>query len=225
MKLIRCCQDFIKLISEMMESKDWVFENIQERAIDALQIMETKCAEQGYFTQSITLAKYAFIAFFDELMLTLTWDGQQLWANNSLQQLFFAEHMAGENFFIKLADLKKNPKQNLAVLEVFYLCLQLGFTGKYRLTDSQGLIVEKNDLKECVDHEYQHDATLFVDDKSPMNKKQNPIFSTRTIWLVGGAVILLTQLLFAFLVHEQNASYQQKMNDNLLALSKADGGM
>src|SRR5690606_27015232 len=49
------------------------------------------------------------------------------------QYKYFGVHLAGEGFFERLEALRSDVKGNLDVLEIYHLCLALGFEGKFRL--------------------------------------------------------------------------------------------
>ncbi|HJV35408.1 DotU family type IV/VI secretion system protein, partial [Geomonas sp.] len=56
------------------------------------------------------------------------WQHKQLWVKERLQQTHFATADAGEEFFERLAALKPEQRE---VREIYYLCLVLGFTGRF----------------------------------------------------------------------------------------------
>ena len=51
----------------------------------------------------------------------------------SLQLHLFGDHLASENFFHRLEELRVQGASQLPSLEVYHYCLLLGFEGKYRL--------------------------------------------------------------------------------------------
>jgi type VI secretion system protein ImpK len=59
------------------------------------------------------------------------------WPRRPLQEELFGHHVAGEIFFKNLQELLgKNDSQDLAdLLEVYLMCLLLGFAGRYSLGD------------------------------------------------------------------------------------------
>lgn len=87
----------------------------------------------GYDGDSVRLAVYAYIAFLDESVLNASQPMFATWAQQPLQEEIFGDHVAGENFFRHLAELlARQDSEDLAdLLEVFQLCLLLGFRGKY----------------------------------------------------------------------------------------------
>ncbi len=86
----------------------------------------------------VQLAKYALAAYFDEMILLSEWAVKDAWMGKPLQLAYFNDFAAGEEFYNKLDTLRNTTeKKKLEVLEVYYLCLSLGFKGKY--ADLQGM--------------------------------------------------------------------------------------
>ncbi len=95
--------------------------------------MDADARRAGYDGESVKLGVFAFIAFLDESVLNA---GQPMfadWFRQPLQEEVFGEHMAGETFFRYLHDLigRQDSEELGDVLEVFLLCLLLGFRGRY----------------------------------------------------------------------------------------------
>jgi type VI secretion system protein ImpK len=91
----------------------------------------------GYSTADIRMATLAVIGFLDETILNLQNPLFANWPRQPLQEELFGTHMAGEVFFQNLQELLgRNDSDELAdVLEVHYLCLLLGYGGRYSLGD------------------------------------------------------------------------------------------
>jgi type VI secretion system protein ImpK len=101
--------------------------------------------EAGYPPDFAKLATYAVVALLDESILTSPGPLRGDWVGYPLQQELFGENVAGENFYLQLRDLLGRPdSRDLAdILELFLLCLLLGFKGRYAASDGaevQGLI-------------------------------------------------------------------------------------
>jgi type VI secretion system protein ImpK len=93
------------------------------------------------------LATYAAVAFLDESVLSSRRPEFGSWAGRTLQEEIFGDHMAGENFFRNLEDLLvQHDSDDLAdLLEVFQLCLLLGFRGRYAGTGGEVELQEIQD--------------------------------------------------------------------------------
>jgi type VI secretion system protein ImpK len=89
--------------------------------------------DAGYDAESVKLAVYAFIALLDESVLSSAQPMFADWSRQPLQEEVFGEHVAGENFFRTLDSLlAQQDSDGLAdLLEVYLLCLLLGFHGRY----------------------------------------------------------------------------------------------
>jgi type VI secretion system protein ImpK len=73
--------------------------------------------------------RYALVAFIDEMMQLESGPTKEFWQSRLLQLEYFGETRAGEGFFERLEELKRD--ENKTVLHVYYLCLLLGFHGIY----------------------------------------------------------------------------------------------
>lgn len=78
-------------------------------------------------------SRYAFCALLDEIVLEAGFPLHDEWARAPLQLRLFGEHLAGEGFFERLRTLRADPVKNIEALEVFHVCLLLGFKGKFLL--------------------------------------------------------------------------------------------
>jgi len=65
-------------------------------------------------------------------VLNTPWGSQGAWAARSLAATFHQEARSGERFYDVLAQARQNAATQLPVLELMYLCLSLGFVGRYR---------------------------------------------------------------------------------------------
>jgi type VI secretion system protein ImpK len=87
----------------------------------------------------IHLAKFAYCALIDEVVLMSKLRLRDVWERRPLQLEFFGEQLAGERFFEHLETLRQGGSARLQVLEVFHMCLLMGFQGRYILEGSEKL--------------------------------------------------------------------------------------
>jgi type VI secretion system protein ImpK len=87
----------------------------------------------AYSTEDVKLATFAIVGFLDETVLGTRSPVFSDWPSKPLQEELFGTHTAGEVFFQNLDKLlARNDSPDLAdLLEVHYLCLLLGFRGRY----------------------------------------------------------------------------------------------
>lgn len=87
----------------------------------------------GYTTEDVRKATLAVVGFLDESVLNSRNELFADWPRRPLQDELFGSHMAGEIFFDDLDQLlARADSADLAdLLEIHYLCLLLGFRGRY----------------------------------------------------------------------------------------------
>ena len=87
----------------------------------------------GIPPDDVTAAKYAFCAAVDEIILGSDYAIREAWETRPLQLRLFGDQLAGEHFFQRLEDLRAKGSAHLQALEVYHLCLLLGFQGRFAL--------------------------------------------------------------------------------------------
>ncbi|WP_149495992.1 DotU family type IV/VI secretion system protein [Roseiconus lacunae] len=80
-------------------------------------------------SQDWQLAKYALVAWVDDLLIEAAWDGSQWWEQNRLEFQIFNTTSAFSKFYEQSQKASQLPKKD--ALEVFYVCVVLGFRGLY----------------------------------------------------------------------------------------------
>jgi type VI secretion system protein ImpK len=103
-------------------------EVLRQELLGQLQGMVLRCRQAGIPDKETAEARYAIVAFIDERILRSNWPGRVEWMNKPLQLQLYNEFTAGENFFNRLQILLQSERESPA-LEVYYLCLALGFVG------------------------------------------------------------------------------------------------
>ena len=108
--------------------------DLRERAIQQIRAFEQAARDAGVPIDQLRPAHYALCASLDDVVLNTPWGSSGGWAARSLVSTFHQEVRSGERFFDLLSQLRQNPGTFLPVLELMYLCLSLGFQGRYRLS-------------------------------------------------------------------------------------------
>jgi type VI secretion system protein ImpK len=133
------CSDPLTLAMQLAGARDLPAPDVLQRRVASLfDQMSRKCREAGIPEEDANEAKYAIAAFTDEQIFRSSWPGRQQWMAQPLQLIYFNENTAGEGFFHRMAMLQSQP-QRANVLEIYYLCLALGFQGQYAVRGGEGL--------------------------------------------------------------------------------------
>ncbi len=101
----------------------------------AIKAAENEARRLGYTAEDTEQAVFAVVAFLDESILDLRLPVFADWPRQPMQEERYGHHVAGEIFFHNLQKLLgRTDSQELAdLLEVYYLCLLLGFAGRYSI--------------------------------------------------------------------------------------------
>ncbi len=84
-------------------------------------------------------ARFAVCAWVDEAILNSAWTQKNLWQKEQLQRIFYQTTDAGEEFFDRLNSLGLHQRD---VREVYYLCLALGFVGRFIKPGDETLVAQ-----------------------------------------------------------------------------------
>jgi type VI secretion system protein ImpK len=96
----------------------------------------------GFSSEVNQLAFFAVVALLDESVLKLQNPAFADWAQRPLQDEMFGHNRAGEVFFEQLRTLlaRQDSQETADCLEVYCLCMLLGFKGQYALISGGGYL-------------------------------------------------------------------------------------
>jgi type VI secretion system protein ImpK len=108
-------------------------DSFRRRMRQALEEAERDAIAARYSTDDFSNGQMAVVALLDEAILSSNDPGREEWRRQTLNVQLYGEANAGEVFFDRLQALvRREESSRLAdVLEVYLLCLLLGFEGKY----------------------------------------------------------------------------------------------
>jgi type VI secretion system protein ImpK len=143
-------------------------EGFRTRMKQALREIASTAARKGYSAEDVQEAHFAVVAFLDETVLTADPHATE-WARKSLGEELFDQRSAGELFFKRLETLRANrDSQSLAeVLEVYYLCLLLGYEGKFAGGSKAELQLLMTNLRERIERIFGRNPEFSPDGALP----------------------------------------------------------
>ncbi len=104
----------------------------------ALKAAMEQAKALGYASEANQLAFFALVSLLDESVLKLQSPAFADWAQRPMQEEMFGHNRAGEVFFDNLRTLlaRQDSQETADCLEIYCLCMLLGFKGKYALASS-----------------------------------------------------------------------------------------
>ena len=98
-----------------------------------IKTFDSKARSVGVKEDTVMVARYLLCTILDEAVLNTPWGAESSWNQRTLLGIFHKETAGGEKFFAILDRLRNSPAENIEVLELIYICLSLGYEGKYRV--------------------------------------------------------------------------------------------
>jgi type VI secretion system protein ImpK len=116
-------------------------DELRDRVDEMLRELEQGGKNLRYSPELVQSVKYALASFIDETVLDPASPLRDEWEKHALQLKHFGDQHAGIKFFERLEELLRRAGQNAdaeapkfaEAAEVYYLCLILGFKGRYSL--------------------------------------------------------------------------------------------
>ena len=171
---------------------------LRERVVAEIRAFEARAAAVRVSPQEIRAARYALCATIDDLILNTPWGSRSVWARQSMVTTFYQETWGGERFYEILNRLGQNPGRNLALLELMYLCMTLGFEGQYRVMNRGA--ARHGDIRDGLYRMIRRQRGEFERDLSPRwrgaEAGHRPLTSYIPIWVL--AVITAGLLMLAY---------------------------
>lgn len=113
---------FLRNVGKADFELDWV----RTRLTDLLEEQKRMASRDGELYKLYEKAQYLLVVTADGLILNSEWPQRFGW--NLLEAELYGTNIGGEEFFQRMKDpAYKHPQ----LLEIFFLCLSVGFSGKY----------------------------------------------------------------------------------------------
>ncbi len=108
-------------------------ETFRQQFKQVLSAAHDEARGAGYSSDDVRLAVYAVVVMLDETALQSRQAAFAEWAHRPLQEELFGGHVGGDVFFERIRELlgRADVERSVDVLEVYVLCLLLGFRGRY----------------------------------------------------------------------------------------------
>lgn len=123
--LVVAATPLLSLVPLIKENTD--LPQLYQMLIHEMKVFETKLQQGQARYETIMAARYALCATLDEVVARDI-NNHLTWQNYSLLHHFHQEHLEKNRFFVILERLQQNPDLHIELLELFYLCLTLGFS-------------------------------------------------------------------------------------------------
>jgi len=110
-------------------------QQLRRDIVDQVRSMEAQARRSGIPNQHIQAASYAICALIDETVMRTPWGATAGWGQQTVLSLIHGDTTGGERVFHLLNELTNQPGATIDALEVLYVCISLGFMGRFGAVD------------------------------------------------------------------------------------------
>jgi type VI secretion system protein ImpK len=171
-------------------------EVLQRRLRSFIDRMQAQLADAGVPHQDVEDIAYAIVALADEVALNAGEPLASGWMGQLLQMHYFRENTAGDGFFLRLENIRRDPRRHDA-LRVYALCLWFGFQGRYRVRGGE---LELMTLSESLQREVvprpSELETLSPNGGRPTEALSRARANSTLLLIAGGALVFALLLFF-----------------------------
>ena len=182
------------------------------RVIEEIKAFDARMRAIDGDQQVVRASHYALCATVDDLVLNTPWGSHSNWGVQSIVSTFHKEVSGGERFFTILEQIQKVPGRFLSVLELMYMCLSLGFEGKYRVMQRGPSLLAG--VRENLYQTIRTQRGEYEKGLSPhwtgVEASHRPLHAKIPLWVVGAAALGILALIFVVFTYLLNAASDQR---------------
>lgn len=160
---------------------------------------EIKAKSEGIKEDRVIIARYLLCTILDEAVLNTPWGAESAWNQRTLLSIYHNETAGGEKFFAILDRLRSSPSENIEVLELAYVCLSLGYEGKYRVVSRGRENLEQ--LRDDIFHLIRSYRGEYERDLSPswqgIGNSRRTLVNYVPMWVIASIIIGMMALTFS----------------------------
>ncbi len=197
-------------------------ETLRNNLVQVLGECEQNARRSGS-TQDVEDAKFALVAFVDETVLSSDWSMKSVWMSSPLQLQLYNRFDAGEHFFERMDTILQNPSR-LQVLEVYYLCLTLGFKGRYQLVEQDKLRARIDAARSALKQSPDMRAGELSPNGRPRDQIAAEVKSKLPTWAIVAAAVaigLLIYMVMSFYISQKAGGVKSSIEE-LAAIQSLD---
>ena len=198
---------------------------VRDRALRQVQAFEQAARAAGVTADQLDKARFSLCASLDDLAQATPWGADGGWASRPLV-LSFRDVLrstqgvqSGVGFFRLLDEVKQNPGTELAVLELMYLCLSLGFQGQYRASRQGPAELDRirEDVYTIIVRQRQEAASELSPHWRGIKAPYKAVRAAVPLWVIAAVALGLIGILFVWFSASLSAASDDTFGRQLAA--------
>jgi type VI secretion system protein ImpK len=171
---------------------------LRDDLLRAITEFESRARAAGASPEHVLIGRYALCTMIDEAVANMPWGASPEWVQQSLLVTLHREGFGGEKFFQLLDKAMEDPRRNIDLLELMYVCIALGFEGRYSVIDNGRAQLDA--LRDRLHGVIRRERGEFERDLSGkwkgVQRVAKPLVRRLSAWIVLAAVALLLFVLY-----------------------------
>lgn len=182
-------------------------DDLHKRCKHEIESVELELHRLGFERVTIMAHRYCLCSVIDETVMCSPWGQDSNWSGRSLLATFHDETWGGEKFFVILERLMMEPSRYLPIIEFLYICLCLGYEGKYQVMHNGRMQLEAliKEVHDVIRKERGHSdplSTLKAD--FIVDRAHNVSWQTPLIAVFGVTFVIMATLYAGFFYYTEN---------------------
>ncbi len=178
-------------------------ESFRANMREAIRTADADSRKRGYAPEDFKVALFAVVAFLDESILNSRNPLFSDWPRKPLQEEIFGGHVAGETFFRNIDRMLSAPETEVLadVLEVYQLCLLLGYVGRYSVSGRGELRAVRDSIADKIRRIRPYSSALspsWAPVAGETRGSQRDVWLRRWIYVAAACFVLLVVLFISF---------------------------
>lgn len=196
--LVQAASPLLLLTAHVRETLTMDAAGLRRHALEEIRRFEEQARSSGVSSEVVLSARYTLCAGLDEAVLSTPWGNQSEWAQHPLLVALHREAWGGEKFFDMLDRISQDPARYIDLMELQYLGIAFGFTGKYQIQE------RGQEHLQTVQHELYRKIRNYRGQPAPglsvhwrgMEDRRNPLVRYVPWWIVGAAALPILAIAF-----------------------------
>ncbi len=173
-------------------------EELRVQLVNQVTACRDEAVRLGAAMNRADAAAWNVAATLDDIALNTPWGGNSSWPSQSLVATLYGDVDAGNQFYERLEELQRYPNRDPELLELTFLCLSLGFRGRYRVEGKGGhssLAEVRNGTARLLRNPERDAAPLAPNWEGVLAPNEPPRFAV-PLWAIGIAALAVTTVIY-----------------------------
>jgi type VI secretion system protein ImpK len=189
---------------------------LRRQSLEQVREFEERARAAGAAPETVLAARYVLCSAIDEAVLSTPWGNQSEWGEQTLLVTLHRETWGGEKFFDMLKKISGDPGRHIELMELQYVCLALGFAGKYQVAErghARLAEVQSELYRQIRTFRGVPAADLSIHWRG-MQDRRNPVIRYVPWWVIGAFTLVVLTGTFIFF-HLRLAALSAPIDDRL----------